>query len=73
MPIYLTGNPKSKAEVRRHIATGVKITLIDKSLVGKVLPEGFTGNIEVCGPQYPEAHRWYGVATVVNGHVTGIR
>ena len=73
MTIYIVGNPRTKAEVRRQIAAGVKLALIDKSLAGKPFPDDCTGNVEVCGPHYPEAHRWYGVATVVNGYVTSIR
>lgn len=63
---YLSRNYRSKAEVKRAIAAGTKIS------VRVVEPQ--MGNTTVCGPWYPEPHKWYGTVVLDDqGYVTKIK
>ena len=66
---YLTGNPKSKAEVRRGIKAGKRYHVYQPSL-GPDAP--YNGSISVEGPHAPKPHTFYGVVRIENGVVVSI-
>ena len=68
---YLTNNPKSKAQVKRDIVAGVKYTAYDPGMGFEDIPRN--GWVDVCGPHFPKAHRWYGRAEMKNGVVVSIK
>lgn len=53
---YVTGNPKSKAEVKRRLKAGERLRVFYPGLGS--LPEG-GGTVYLEGPHYPKPHRWY--------------
>lgn len=59
---YVTGNPKSKAELRRRIAAGEAFKVFQPGPRGNEFIECGTCTVE--GPHYPEPHRWYGIVKV---------
>jgi len=58
---YVTGNPKSKAEIKRGLKEGKTYHVFYPGL--GTLPEG-GGSVCLEGPHYPKPHRWYAEATV---------
>jgi hypothetical protein len=60
---YVTGNPKSKAELKRWLKEGKLLTVYAPGLGEQ--PENGTVYLE--GPHYPKPHSWYGVGTVRDG------
>ena len=69
--MYVTGNPKSKAEIKRGLAEGKKYKVYDPG-VG-LAPVIENGEVDIEGPHYPKPHMWYGVATLVNGVIVTIK
>lgn len=67
--MYLSPNFKSKAAAKRAIAEGKTVTVFNPGFIGTA-PENGTVSFE--GPHYPEPHKFYGRATIVNGRVTKI-
>lgn len=66
---YVSGNPKTKAEIKRLLSSGRKLTIFQPGLGDVPL----NGSIFVEGPHYPQPHKWYGVATIENGVITKIK
>ena len=66
---YISGNPKTKAEIKRAIANGKKLTCFQPG-VGEV---PFNGTVDVEGPHYPAAHAWYGEAVIKDGVVVRVK
>lgn len=69
---YVTGNPKSKAELRRRIAAGEAFMVFQ--------PGGFNLDIDpgrqiaIEGPHSPEPHRWWGIATLnASGTIASVK
>lgn len=58
---YVSGNPKSKAEIKRGLKEG-KTYRVFYPGIGS-LPEG-GGVVYLEGPHYPKPHRWYAQGTV---------
>lgn len=57
---YVTGNPKSKAELKRRMASGEAFKVFQPRPFGHGgLDILEAGEYSVEGPQYPEPHRWY--------------
>lgn len=61
---YVTGNPKSKAELRRRIAAGEAFKVFQPGEFGPEPTAAPNHTVEAEGPHYPEPHRWHGVATI---------
>ena len=61
---YVTGNPKSKAELRRRIAAGEAFKVFQPGPFGPDVKPDEKRQIAIEGPHYPEPHRWYGIATL---------
>ena len=66
---YVTGNPKSKAAIKRAIAEGKRVTVFDPGFLGSIPTDG---TVSIEGPHYPEPHKWYGRATLKGGKVIKI-
>ena len=70
--MYLSTNPKSKAAAKRELAAGIIATVFQPG--GIFHTEGISdGEHAVEGPHFPEAHRWYGVATVKDQKLVSLR
>ena len=66
--MYVSGNPKSKAELKRWIAAGRKIEVYPPGL-GSVPENGIT-SLE--GPHAPKMHSWYGTGTMKDGYLVKV-
>ena len=62
---YINGNPKTKKAAKELVAKG-RATCFEPGF-GQI---PYNGIAYVEGPHYPEAHRWYGKVTIVNGVIT---
>jgi len=68
---YASGNPKSKAELKRKLKAGEKVRVFYPGLGS--LPEG-GGKVYLEGPHYPKPHHWYAEAMVdADGYITSIK
>lgn len=69
--MYTTTNYKTKADIKRALLEGKKITVFqpnDMFSITHNLRIG-THDISLEGPHSPQPHRWYAEATVVNGYI----
>jgi hypothetical protein len=64
---YVVGNPKTKKALKEMFNTG-SVHLFEPG-IGKI-PENGTVYLE--GPHYPQPHKWYAVAKIVEGKVVKI-
>jgi len=65
MSMYVQGNPKSKAELKRWIAAGKQLGYYQPGPFGG--NEAQNGTVYAEGPHYPKPHRWYGTLQVKDG------
>ncbi len=65
--MYVIGNPKSGAEVKRRVVAGEKLRVFQPGGIfpTQVGPEG--GQVCLEGPHYPKPHRWY-LRVMVDGN-----
>ncbi len=85
--MYVAGNPKSKAELRRWIKEGKKLKVYSPGMgicthtsathawlrrTGH-LQKPINGTVTIEGPHYPQPHSWYGVATIKDGVVVKVK
>ena len=68
--MYTVKNFKSKKALREAVAAGEQV---DTFQPGGFFPATRDGNITLEGPHYPEPHRWYAQATVVDGIVQSVK
>ena len=66
---YATGNPKTKAELKRRVAAGKVVEVFQPGL--GTVPEN--GEISVEGPHFPQPHRWYARVTIKDGVVVKVK
>lgn len=62
---YITGNPKSKKQVKEWLEAGKKLTVYQPGPFGRGIES--SGHFVIEGPHYPEPHKFYGKAVVENG------
>ena len=67
--MYLSPNLKSKKAYKEAIANGKTVTAFQPGL-GPAPPKD--GTVVFEGPHYPEPHRFYGKATLVDGKVVKV-
>jgi len=68
--MYVSPNFKSKAALKRALASGDKnISCYSPG----PFPCPINGSVAIEGPHYPKPHSWYGTATVVDGYVTAVK
>ena len=66
---YTDRNFKTKKALKEAVAKGEQITVYSPG----PFPVTQNGTVSLEGPHYPEPHRWYASATVVNGIVTSVK
>lgn len=73
--MYTRINFKTKKALKEQLAAGVKISVYQPNDM-----HGKTDAVQVGmhvvtleGPHYPEPHRWYAEAVVVDGYVTKVK
>lgn len=64
---YTSKNFKSKKELKTVVAAGEAVRVFNPGL-GPDLSH-FTGTVYLEGPHYPQPHKWYATAQVVDGLV----
>jgi hypothetical protein len=73
--MYTEKNYKTKKPLREAIAAGAQVRIYQPNdIFGN--PKGardYSGTAALEGPHYPEPHRWYATATLVNGLVTKVK
>ncbi len=68
---YTDINFKSKAELKRALASGAKILVYSPGLGG---PYAGRTNVSLEGPHYPKPHSWYATASVdADGYVASVK
>ena len=68
---YTNINFKSKKALKETVVAGKPVSVYNPGLGGDL--SNFTGTVFLEGPHYPEAHKWYAEATVVNGLVKKVK
>jgi len=66
---YVEGNPKSKMEIKKGLASGAEFYVFQPGL-GTVPRDGI---IDLCGPHYPSAHKFYCTGIMKNGVLVAIK
>lgn len=66
--MYVVGNPKSKAELKRRVAAGERLEIFSPGM----FPPKKTGEEYIEGPHYPAPHTWYAKVKVEDGIITKI-
>lgn len=69
--MYTDKNYRTKKALKEDVAAGKEVTVYDNSLFAK--PGPINGNVTLEGPHYPEPHKWYAQATVVDGVITKVK
>lgn len=69
--MYCVTNYPTKAAVKRAIAKHGHAGEVFQPGLGPDAPDD--GTVTVEGPHYPKPHNWYGVATLNNGQIVGIK
>jgi hypothetical protein len=74
MTTYVYPNFKSKKALKDHVAKGLPVTFEGQSIAVQTPDYSkFTGTIlDLCGPHFPEAHKWYANVVLENGVVKKI-
>lgn len=68
---YTVKNFKTKKELKDAVNAGETVKCFHPGL-GPSL-EHFTGTVYLEGPHYPQPHRWYATATLVDGVVKAVK
>ena len=67
--MYTVTNYKTKKALKADVAAGVRVETYQP---GGMFPAKRNGRVALEGPHYPEPHRWYASATVVDGIVVKV-
>lgn len=70
---YTERNFKTKADLKRALAAGDKITCYQPNgdVTGARAPRD--GTIYLEGPHYPQPHKWYAQGTMENGYLVKVK
>lgn len=68
-PMYATGNPKTKKQLREWVESGLDVRAFSPSGLGQIT----NGPCAIEGPHYPEPHRWYAQATLKDGRIIKVK
>lgn len=68
---YTVENFRSKKALKDAVKSGAKVRCFNPGL-GPDL-SSYTGQVGLEGPHYPEPHKWYAAAKLVNGVVTEVK
>lgn len=69
--MYTHINFKSKKALREAVESGLIVTTYQPGPFGP--QDDKTGTVCLEGPHYPEPHRWYATAELVNGVVVKVK
>jgi len=67
--MYTDKNYQSKAELKRDVASGKKVTIYAPGLGTPVV----NGKETVCGPHFPAPHRWYAEVIMKDGVIEKVK
>lgn len=73
--MYTTKNFKSKKALKEAVKSGQYVTIFQYNDIFDN-PQGkpdYTGTVSLEGPHYPEPHKWYASAEVVNGKIVKVK
>lgn len=70
---YTSRNFKTKADLKRALANGDKLTVFAPNAMFAAAEPPRNGTVVVEGPHHPEPHRWYASVTLVDGYITKVR
>jgi hypothetical protein len=68
--MYVSHNPKSKAQLKRDLKSGMEITLFSPGLGLEPIPTN--GTVYLKGPHFPKPHKWYGQGTMKDGKLVKV-
>lgn len=68
--MYAVTNFKSKKALKEAVANGKKVEVFSPGPFGWAPPKSGLVNLE--GPHYPEPHRWYASAILVDGFIVKV-
>lgn len=73
--MYTSINFKSKKQLKEAVASGKTITIFQPNDIfgNPASKPDFTGKVTLEGPHYPEPHKWYATAQIVNGKVVSVK
>ena len=71
MTCYTDVNFKTKADLKRAVLAGRKVTYYQPGPFGGNEPRN--GTVYLNGPHYPEPHRWYAQAEVKDGVIVKVK
>jgi hypothetical protein len=73
--MYTVKNFKSKKALKEAVAAGEEVRVYQPNDMAGVTSRVSHGTHQVTleGPHFPEPHRWYAQATVVDGKVVAVR
>ena len=66
---YVSGNPKTKKQLKEWIAAGKDVTVFQPGL--GTVPHN--GTISLEGPHFPKPHTWYGTGTMKDGKLVSVK
>lgn len=66
---YVSGNPKTKKELKERIATGKNVEVYCPG-IGQV---PLNGRVSLEGPHYPLPHKWYAEGTMKDGRLVSVK
>lgn len=71
---YVSPNFKTKADLKRALAAGRDVSVFQPNDMG-FAPDysRYTGTAYLEGPHYPQPHKWYAQAEMVNGKIVKVR
>ena len=67
--MYTSTNFKTKAELKRALAAGQRITCYSPG----PFPCPKNGEISLEGPHYPQPHRWYATGEMKDGYLVALK
>jgi hypothetical protein len=71
MTAYASINFKTKKALKEAVQRGERITV--RSLTPMGTNQVIGGTEAVCGPWYPEPHKWYAEVKISDGKITSVK
>lgn len=71
--MYIITNFKSKKALKDAITEGKKVGVYQPGGLDNTDYTRFSGTVTLEGPHYPQPHKWYAQATLVDGFITKVK
>jgi len=68
--MYTDKNYRTKKELIEDFKAGKRISVHQP---GGIFPDQKNGTVVIEGPHYPEPHKWYAEATIVEGVIVKVK